>query len=89
VLSETGLGILPFRFPAFLGTTQLLGVLPGAYLGPILSALLVTAIADGRPGLRRWVGRVWNWRVSWRWYLSVLIGVPAVLVFAAVPLADG
>ncbi|MFD1326159.1 CPBP family intramembrane glutamic endopeptidase [Micromonospora sonneratiae] len=89
ILSATGLGILDFRFPAILGTTQFLGVLPGAYLGPITSAFVVTAIADGRPGLRRWVGRMLKWRISWRWYLSVLVGVPAALVITSVALFDG
>lgn len=58
ILSQHGLGIWGYRFPDLLGTSQFLGVLPGAYLGPIASALLVTAVADGRAGLRRWVGRM-------------------------------
>ncbi|MFF7144890.1 CPBP family intramembrane glutamic endopeptidase [Streptomyces nodosus] len=82
VLSDNGLGILHFGFPALLGTTQLLGVLPGAYLGPIFSAFLVTATAQGRPGLRAWAGRLAKWRVSWRWYVAVIIGVPAVLTLS-------
>lgn len=89
VLGEDGLGILRFHFPNVLGTTQLLGVLPGAYLGPIFSAFLVTAAADGRAGLRAWTGRLWKWGVSWRWYVSILIAVPAVLIVASVPLAGG
>ncbi|ANY10468.1 CAAX protease [Pseudonocardia sp. HH130630-07] len=80
VLSENGIGVWSFRFPELLGTAQFLGVLPGAYLGPIASAVLVTAIADGRPGLRRWVGRMWRWRVSGRWYAVTLLGVPAAMV---------
>jgi membrane protease YdiL (CAAX protease family) len=89
ILSENGLGILHFRFPSILGTSQFAGVLPGAYLGPILSAFLVTAIVDGRPGLRQWVGRLWKWRVSWRWYLIVLLAVPAVLTVTAAVLTGG
>ncbi|WP_163508399.1 CPBP family intramembrane glutamic endopeptidase [Fodinicola acaciae] len=89
VLSETGLGIWHFRFPEFLGTTQLAGVLPGAYLGPITAAALVTALADGRAGIRVWVGRLLRWKVSWRWYAGVLLGVPAVIVLFSTALADG
>ncbi|MCP2169786.1 CPBP family intramembrane glutamic endopeptidase [Goodfellowiella coeruleoviolacea] len=89
VLSQNGLGVLPFGFPAILGTTQFLGVLPGAYLGPVLSAFLVTAVVDGRTGVRAWVGRLLRWRVSWRWYLSLLVGVPAVLVVTGLALSDG
>jgi membrane protease YdiL (CAAX protease family) len=89
VLSENGLGLLHFRFPVVLGTSQVLGVLPGAYLGPIFSAFVVTLVADGRPGLRRWTGRLLKWRVSWRSYLSILIAVPAVLVLGAIPFSGG
>jgi membrane protease YdiL (CAAX protease family) len=81
VLAEnTGLGVLPLRIPAVLGDTQLLGMLPGSYLGPITAALIVTAIAEGRAGLRRWARRLVRLRVGWRWYLAVLLGVPVVLL---------
>ena len=89
ILSATGLGVLHVHFPSVLGSTQIVGVLPGAYLGPILSAFLVTAVADGRAGLRRWAGRLLKWRVSWRWYLSVLVGVPAVLTLTSLALTGG
>ncbi|GHF74064.1 membrane protease YdiL (CAAX protease family) [Amycolatopsis bartoniae] len=85
VLSKQGLGVVPLDFPELLGTTQLLGVLPGAYLGPILSAFIVTAVAEGRPGLRRWTGRLLRWRVGWRWYVAVLLGVPVVLAVTTIP----
>lgn len=88
VLSMDGLGILHFSFPLILGTSQLTGVLPGAYLGPIASAFLVTAIADGRPGLRQWVGRLARWNVNWRWYLGVLVSVPLTLTIATIALTD-
>jgi membrane protease YdiL (CAAX protease family) len=88
ILSENGLGLLHFRFPELLGTSQFAGVLPGAYLGPIFSAYVVTRVADGRPGLRRWVGRLANWRVNWRWYVGVVVAVPAVLTVASVALTD-
>lgn len=80
VLSNNGLGVWDYDFPTILGTTQLAGVLPGAYLGPITSALLVTASVDGRAGLREWAGRLWRWRVGGRWYALALIGVPFTLV---------
>jgi uncharacterized protein len=89
VLSGDGLGVLPFHFPMLLGTSQLLGVLPGAYLGPIFAAFVVTAVADGRAGLRTWTGRLLRWNVSWKWYVSVLLGVPAVLITTAAALSGG
>lgn len=89
VLSRNGLGVLDFGFPSLLGSTQLFGVLPGAYLGPITSAFIVTAVADGRPGLRRWAGRLLRWNVNWRWYVCVLLGVPAVLTAFSLPWSGG
>jgi membrane protease YdiL (CAAX protease family) len=89
VLSGNGLGVLPFRFPAVLGTTQVFGVLPGAYLGPILAAYIVTRVAEGPAGIRRWAGRLLKWRVNWRWYAGVLLGVPLALTAASIPFAGG
>uniref|UniRef100_A0AAU3GTK1 CPBP family intramembrane metalloprotease n=1 Tax=Streptomyces sp. NBC_01401 TaxID=2903854 RepID=A0AAU3GTK1_9ACTN len=80
ILSRNGQGVVDFTFPGGEGGSQFLGVLPGAYLGPILSAFIVTAVADGRPGLRVWVGRMTNWRVGWRWWIGVILAVPLVLI---------
>lgn len=87
VLSDNGLGIVHFGFPPVLGTTQILGMLPGAYLGPIFSAFIVTALAEGRPGLRAWAGRLLRWRVNWRWYALALFAVPVVLTLSSLPFA--
>ena len=89
ILSATGLGVLDFTFPSLLGSTQLLGVLPGAYLGPILAAFIVTSVADGREGVRRWLGRMTKWRVSWVWYLVAGVGVPAAIIITGVAVSDG
>ncbi|MFJ3667173.1 CPBP family intramembrane glutamic endopeptidase [Streptomyces sp. NPDC090106] len=88
ILSENGLGVWHHTFPAALGTSQLLGVLPGAYLGPIGGAFLVTALADGRAGLRAWGRRFLKWRVSWRWYAGTIVAVPVLLTVASAALAD-
>lgn len=89
ILSLNGLGLWDFEFPAILGTTQILGVLPGAYLGPIGSALLITALVDGRAGLRRWAGRLLRWRVNWRWYAITLLTVPAGMFLAGAVFSGG
>lgn len=89
VLSENGLGVWHFAFPTILGTSQILGMLPGAYLGPITSALLVTAITGGAAGLREWAARLWRWRVRWHWYAIALIGVPAALVLTGTVASGG
>lgn len=86
VLSADGLGVLRFRFPELLGTTQLLGVLPGAYVGPLGAALLVTAITGGPEGLRHWRRRLFQVRVRWYWYVIVLTGVPVLLTGGALTL---
>ena len=89
VLSQDGLGLWSYSFSGTLGGGQLLGVLPGAYLGPIASALLVTAVADGRDGLRRWTSRMWRWRVRWHWYAVALLGVPAVMLLTGFAFSGG
>ncbi|MGP3931167.1 CPBP family intramembrane glutamic endopeptidase [Nonomuraea sp. KM88] len=88
VLSNNGLGILDFSFPTLLGTTQFTGVLPGAYLGPVFAAYLVTRVADGKEGVRRWVRRMTRWRVSWIWYLGTALGVPAAVIVTGFALSD-
>ncbi|MER6284902.1 CPBP family intramembrane glutamic endopeptidase [Streptomyces sviceus] len=87
VLSGNGLGVWHFTFPGGRAGSQLSGVLPGAYLGPIASALLVTGITEGRAGLRTWRTRMTKFRVSGRWYLVVLLAVPATLTLASVALS--
>jgi membrane protease YdiL (CAAX protease family) len=89
ILSQNGLGVWDFRFPSILGTGQILGMLPGAYLGPITSALLVTAITGGAAGLRTWGARLWRWRVRWHWYAIALLGVPAALVLTGAVASGG
>lgn len=80
ILSQHGLGVVQIPFPELLGTATFAGVLPGAYLGPLGAAFVVTAVSEGRAGLRRWGGRLFRWGVNWRWYALALLGVPAVLV---------
>ncbi|MFJ6466098.1 CPBP family intramembrane glutamic endopeptidase [Streptomyces sp. NPDC091387] len=86
ILSENGVGLWHWTFPGGAVGGQLLGVLPGAYLGPIGSALLVIAITEGRAGLRAWRGRMTKLRVSWRWFLVVALSVPTALTITTVGL---
>ncbi|MFC8191478.1 CPBP family intramembrane glutamic endopeptidase [Cellulomonas sp. NPDC057328] len=88
ILSLHGLGLWDFRFPGDPGG-QMLGMLPGAYLGPIGAALFVTAVTDGRAGLRAWARRLWRWRVSWRWYVGILAGVPLAMVVSGLVFSGG
>lgn len=47
-------------------------------LGPLAAAFVVTATTMGRPGARRLLGRMVDWRTGWRWWLvafSPLLGL--------------
>lgn len=89
ILSPHGFGVWDLRFPELLGSAQLAGVLPGAYLGPVAAAFLVTAVTEGQGGLRRWAARLWRWRISWYWYAGVLLGVPVVLIASGAAFSGG
>jgi CAAX protease family protein len=54
--------------------------------GPALAAIVVTAVTEGRPGVRRLLGRTVRWRVPLPWYL-VALGLPAALALLAASLA--
>jgi membrane protease YdiL (CAAX protease family) len=87
ILSTSGLGLeQDIHIPKVLGTTQIVGMLPGAYLGPLTAALIVTALSDGRAGLRHWRQRLVRWRVGLRWYLAILVGVPTVILVTTLAL---
>jgi membrane protease YdiL (CAAX protease family) len=49
-------------------------------LGPMLAAIVVTAIVRGRPGLRDLGSRMARWRVPLRWYAAALAPLAAGVV---------
>jgi CAAX protease family protein len=59
------------------------GMAPILLLGPALSALLMTAVLEGKPGVGRLLRRYVLWRVGLRWYLVVLLGIPALILLSA------
>ncbi len=73
ILSLDGLGLLPFHSSSLI-------VAPGAYLGPLLSGFLMTAIMDGRSGIRQFLRRFLLWRVKWYWYLFIFLAIPVLRV---------
>ncbi|QBD75070.1 CPBP family intramembrane metalloprotease [Ktedonosporobacter rubrisoli] len=73
VLSQDGIGLLNFSLGQLLA-------LPGAYLGPLLSGFVMTAVMEGKPGVGRLLRRMIQWRISWYWYLVALVGVPIIIV---------
>jgi uncharacterized protein len=83
------------RLVAFFGLTFLLswwswpfyavGLAPTAFFpcGPLVAALVVIGVAEGRAGYRELGARMVRWRVGWTWWL-VATGTPlAVLAVAA------
>jgi uncharacterized protein len=51
--------------------------------GPLIAALIVTAITSGKPGLRALLRSLTQWRVGLRWYLIALL-LPSALSLCAV-----
>src|SRR5512141_3185197 len=49
-----------------------------AAFGPMLAALIVTAVTTGAAGLRELWGRIFRWRVGWKWWLFAIGGPVAV-----------
>lgn len=60
------------------------GLLPGTNFlpcAPLVAALVVAAVAHGRPGLRDLGSRLIRWRVPWYCYLAA-VGLPLAVIFA-------
>jgi len=83
ILSPYGLGLWDIQVPGGTGGYQLFLMLPGAYLGPIGAALFVTAVTDGRAGVRAWVKRLFKFKVNWRWYAGIFLGTPAAVLLSS------
>jgi membrane protease YdiL (CAAX protease family) len=80
VLSKDGTGFLSYRSP--LGLYGSITV--ATFVGPFLSAFIMTCITEGMSGVGRLLRRLVLWRVSFRWYLFALIGLPAVMVLSVI-----
>ncbi len=78
-------GLVWLLFLAFRGSaTPTVALLIGSWL-PNLVGLLVTAVAEGWPGVRRLLGRFTLWRVGVKWYAAALV-LPATTVLLAIGL---
>jgi hypothetical protein len=55
------------------------GLLPH---GPMLAALIVVAMGEGKAGLKAWWSRIVHFGTSWRWY-AVAVAIPAALALTA------
>lgn len=62
--------------------------LPGL-LGPALAAVVITALVDGREGLRGLWSRVTRWRIGWRWWALVAATAGLAVLGLLLPAATG
>jgi len=69
------------------------GVLPGNYIiglmlkqwvGPTLAAIIMIRITAGKPGLLSLRHRIRQWRAGWRWYLFILLAIPALILLGVI-----
>jgi uncharacterized protein len=61
------------------------GVLPEPLFlpcGPLVAALVVIGVTEGRPGFRALGARMTRWRVGWSWWV-VALGLPPAMVLLA------
>src|ERR687893_617142 len=61
--------------PSLIGVLGIVGL-----LGPLLSGFFMTALTEGAAGVGDLLRRIVLWRVGIRWYLFVVLGLPAVMV---------
>jgi membrane protease YdiL (CAAX protease family) len=81
-LSQDGAGLLSFHSPIGVSAS----VVMASFVGPFLSAFIMTGITEGRAGIGRLLRRIVLWRVGLGWYLFTLIGIPMTLVLGVIVL---
>ena len=79
VLSEDGAGLLSYRWLGLYATIAI-----ASFVGPFLSAFIMTGVTEGREGVGRLLRQLVLWRVGFRWYLFALIGLPAIMVLSVI-----
>jgi len=80
VLSQDGAGLLSYRSP--LGLYASIAI--ASFVGPFLSAFIMTGITEGRSGVGRLVRRMVLWRVGFSWYLFAFLGVPLIMALGTI-----
>jgi len=81
-LSQDGAGVFSFHSP--IGASA--SVVAASFVGPFVSAFIMTGATEGREGIGRLLCRIVLWRVGLGWYLFVLIGIPMILVLGVIVL---
>lgn len=49
-------------------------------LGPSLASLTLTALLDGRPGLRSLFSRMGRWSIGWNWSIVIFLTIPLISI---------
>jgi len=76
---------LPWVLGALAPVSRPFVLYPFLASGPLLAALVVIPLTQGRAGLRAWAARMLKWRVGWHWY-ALAIGIPLIVVLGATAL---
>jgi membrane protease YdiL (CAAX protease family) len=76
---------LPWVLGTLIPASRPFVLYPFASFGPLLAALIVIPITQGRAGLRAWAASLLKWRVGWHWY-PVAIGIPLIVALGAAAL---
>lgn len=78
---------IPLSWAAQILSLLLVGnILPGILAELLIllgTSILVTAAADGRPGVRELFRRAFRWRVGYGWYAAALLALPALTMLVA------
>ncbi len=78
------------KLPAFNSATHapFLYTMPGVVIGVTSVAFLMTAVTQGKPGLRRLLQRLTWWRVGLQWYAVAILLIPLIEILIAVALGS-
>jgi CAAX protease family protein len=82
---------LLFHLPVFDPSSHAptLYILPGIVFGPTGSAFLMTAVTQGKAGVKHFLRRFVLWRVGWQWYAVAILMIPLTEVLIGLVLPGG
>ena len=82
LLDKHGIGLLPVMLPDVVFFPL------AAIAGPTLASFVMTAVIEGKAGIRQLLSRYIRWRVGIQWYLLAIFG-PVLLLFVSESLLLG
>ncbi|MDA4112042.1 MAG: CPBP family intramembrane metalloprotease, partial [Thaumarchaeota archaeon] len=68
----------------FLQFNYTISSIASSFAGPALAALIMTYLTEGKAGLITLRDRLKQRRASWKWYLFIFIGIPALLLLGLI-----